>query len=176
MSRLALLLATAFAIGTFAYAEDKKDEKKDDDKLIKLVHVDSGKVLAIADDSDENEARVVLVKDEDKAGQHWKIVKDGEWLKIVHVKSGKVLDVNNASEDEDGEFIIWPEKSDDDGNDNQRFQWEGKGDERRLIAKHSKHALGAKDGNAVQKKSDEKAKDQLWKIVEVKAKAKAEDK
>ena len=49
------------------------------------------------------------------------------------------------------------EKTDD--NDNQRWSWDGNGDERRLKAKHSGLVLDANaDGKVIQKKADEKSK------------------
>jgi hypothetical protein len=171
MSRWLACVAVLAAVG-FAAADDKKDETKAE-PVVKLVHVDSGKVLAVADDSEEAEAKCVLAKDEDgKDARRWRVVKDGDWLKLVNVKSGKVLDVNNASSDEGGELIIWDDKGESD-TDNQRFQWDGKGDERRLKAKHSGLVLDVTgEGVVVQNKADEKNKKQLWKVVEVKAEKK----
>ncbi len=162
---LLAVAACAVAVGV-SRADDKKDEKAD--VLVKIVHVDSGKVLAVEGDSEENEAHCVLAKDEDKDTRRWKAVKDGEWVKLVHAKSGRVLDVHNVSSDEGAHLIIWDDKG-TDGIDNQRFQWDGKGDERRLKAKNSGLVLDAEsDGHVVQKKADEKNKKQLWKVVEVK--------
>jgi hypothetical protein len=158
MFRLALI--ATFSLAFAAAAEEAK--------YVKLLHVNTGRVLAVTDDSDDNEARAVVAKDEpaNKARQ-WQLVKDGEYLKIVNRKSGKVLDVNNASKDEDGEIIQWEEKTDD--NDNQRWSWEGKGDDRRLKSKDSKLVLDVTaEGKVIQKKPDEKTATQLWKIVEVK--------
>lgn len=171
MSKWLLSAAAVFALVAFASAEDKKDEKKAD-VVVKIVHVDSGKVLGVADDSDEAAAKCVLVKDEDgKDARQWRIVKDGDWLKLVNVKSGKVLDVNEASSDEGADLIIWDDKGESD-TDNQRFQWEGKGDERRLKSKGSSLVLDvSRDNGVIQNKADEKSKKQLWKVVEVKAKA-----
>lgn len=161
---LLAVAACAVAVGV-SCADDKKDEA-----LVKIVHVESGKVLAVDGDSEESEAHVVLAKDEDKDSRQWKLVKDGEWVKVVHARTGKLLDVNNASTDEGAHLIIWDDKGDAD-KDNQRFQWDGKGDERRLTGKGSKLALDVDgDGHVVQKKADEKNKKQLWKVVEVKAK------
>jgi len=170
MSKWLLPATAVFALIGFAAAEDKKDDKKAD-VVVKIVHVDSGKVLGVADDSDEAAAKCALVKDEDgKDARQWRVVKDGDWLKLVNVKSGKVLDVNEASGEEGADLIIWDDKKEED-TDNQRFQWEGKGDERRLKAKHSSLVLGvSRDNGVIQKKSDEKDKKQLWKVVEVKAK------
>jgi len=137
-----------------------------EDTFVKLTLAD-GRVLSVADDSDEAGAQVVAAKDGDSKAQQWQVVKDGESLKLVNRKSGKVLDVNNASKDEGGQIIIWDEKTDD--NANQRWSWEGTGDERRLKSKNSEMVLEPeKDGNVVQKKSDAKAKSQLWRVVEVK--------
>ena len=158
MFRLALIATLSL---TFAAAAEEA-------KYVKLLNVNTGRVLGVTDDSDDNEARAIIAKDEPaNKSRQWQLVKDGEYLKIVNRKSGKVLDVNNASKDEDGEIIQWEEKTDD--NDNQRWSWEGKGDDRRLKSKDSKLVLDVTaEGKVVQKKSDEKTASQLWKIVEVK--------
>jgi len=158
MFRLALIATLSL---TFAASAEE-------DKYVKLLHVSTGRVLAVTDDSDDNEARAIVAKDEPtNKSRQWQLVKDGDYLKIVNRKSGKVLDVNNASKDEDGEIIQWEEKTDD--NDNQRWSWEGKGDDRRLKSKDSKLVLDVTaEGKVIQKKPDEKIATQLWKIVEVK--------
>jgi uncharacterized protein len=158
---LLAVAACAVAVG-FSNADDKKA-----DVTVKVVHVDTGKVLAVEGDSEENEAHCTLAKDEANAARVWKVVADGDWLKLVHVKSGKVLDVNDVSTDAGAHLIIWDDKG-TDGVENQRFQWVGKGDERRLKAKHSELVLGVDgDGHVVQQKADDKDKKQLWKVVEV---------
>jgi hypothetical protein len=142
------------------------------EKYVKLVHVDTGKVLSIEGDSDDNEAKAVIAKDDAaNKSQQWQLVKDGEFYKIVNRKSGRVLDVNNESTDEGGEIIQWDDKS--DGNDNQRWSWDGgdkdkKDEPRRLKSKISKLVLGVTaDDKVIQQKVDEKGKGQLWKVVEV---------
>ena len=156
------IAAVAFAcglVGAIAAADDKK--------YVKLVHADTGKVLAIADNSDDAGAKAVLSKDDGSKGQQWKLEKDGDHYKLVNRKSGKVLDVEGDSMDEGGGIIQWDDKS--EGNDNQRWSWVGDDKERRLKAKSSGLVLDAGDeGAIVQKKSDDKAKGQLWRVVEVK--------
>lgn len=138
-----------------------------DAKYVKLVHADTGKVLAVADDSDEAGAKAVLAKDAGSEGQQWKLEKDGDHYKIVNRKSGKVLDVDMDSKEEGGGIIQWEEKPED--NDNQRWSWEGKGKDRRLKSKSSKLVLDVgDDGFLVQRKADDKSKTQLWRMVEVK--------
>jgi hypothetical protein len=66
-----------------------------DAKYFKLVHADTGKVLSVADNSDEAGAKAVLAKDEGSKGQQWKLEKDGDHYKIVNRNSGKVLDVES---------------------------------------------------------------------------------
>ena len=113
------------------------------------------------------ETRATLAKDEANPARQWKLEKDGDQLKIVNRKSGKVLDVNEASKDEGGEIIQWDDKTED--NDNQRWSWDGAGEERRLKSKNSGMVLDVNsDGRVIQKKSDEKAKSQLWRVVDVK--------
>jgi hypothetical protein len=124
------------------------------------------KVLAIADNSEDAGAKTVLAKDDGCKAQQWKFEKDGNHLKIVNRKSGKVLDVDGESEEEGGAIIIWDDKA--EGNDNQRWSWEGDGKSRRLKAKSSGLVLDVDEGAIVQKKAGEKAKTQLWQVVEVK--------
>src|SRR3954452_5131928 len=150
MFRLTLIAIVTLSLAFAAAAAEEA-------KYVKLLHVNTGRVLAVTDDSDDNEARAVVAKDEpaNKARQ-WQLVKDGQHLKIVNRKSGKVLDVNNASKDEDGEIIQWEEKTDD--NDNQRWSWEGKGDDRRLKSKNSGLVLDVTaEGKVIQKKANEKS-------------------
>ena len=137
-----------------------------DAKYVKLVHADTGKVLAVADNSDEAGAKAVLAKDDGSKGQQWKLEKDGDYYKVVNRKSGKVLDVEGESTEEGGAIIQWDDKS--EGNDNQRWSWEGKDKDRRLKSKASSLVLDVGDGDAiVQRKADDKAKGQLWRMVEV---------
>jgi hypothetical protein len=139
----------------------------EDEKWVKFVHVDSGKVLSVADSSDDAGAHAVLAKDDGSKSQQWSVAKDGDHYKIVNRKSGKVLDVNMDSREEGGEIIQWDEKTED--NDNQRWSWQGDEKERRLKAKSSGLVLDAGSENAVvQKKADEKARSQLWRVEEVK--------
>ena len=163
MSRI-LLAATACLF--IAAATDARDDK--DTKYFKLIHVDTGKALGIANDSEEAEARAVIAKEDGKnQSQQWKLEKDGDHYKLTNRKSGKVLDVNENSADEDAPIIQWDDKGED--NDNQRWSWEGDGKERRLKSKSSGMVLDVdNEGKVIQKKSNEKAKGQLWKLVEVK--------
>ena len=102
--------------------------------FVKLVNVDSGKVLGISGDSDDDEAQATLVKDdastpEKRHAREWKIDVLGPFLKLTNRKSGKVLDVSGFSPDEGGIIIQYGDKPDGDpeGNDNQRWSWEGAG-------------------------------------------------
>jgi hypothetical protein len=138
-----------------------------DAKFVKLVHADTGKVLAVADNSDDAGARVVVAKDDDRPAHQWRFEKDGEHYKIVNRKSGKVLDVEGESQEEGGSIIQWDDKA--EGYDNQRWSWDGTGKDRRLKSKSSGLVLDVDgDGQAIQKKADANAKGQLWRVVEVK--------
>src|SRR5207249_2071533 len=79
-----------------------KEKQADASKYtyVKLVHVDTGKVLAIADDSDDTGANAVLAKDDGSKAHQWRFVKQGDYHKIVNRKSGKVLDVFRESTEE----------------------------------------------------------------------------
>ena len=138
-----------------------------DAMVVKIVHVETGKVLAVEDNSDEAAAKTVLAKDGDGIGLQWTIEKDDAHIKLTNKKSGKVLDVNEDSKDEDASIIQYDSKS--EGSDNQRWKWVGKDDEKRLVSKSSSMAVVPdSDGKLIQKKVDEKSKKQLWKIVDVK--------
>jgi len=138
-----------------------------DTKYVKLVHVATGKVLAVDDDSEEAGAKAVLARDEGGQARQWALEKDGDHYKLVNRKSGKALDVEGESEEEGGAIIQWDDKA--EGNDNQRWAWDGDGKSRRLKSKSSGLVLDAdNDGKIVQKKANEKAKSQLWEVVEVK--------
>jgi hypothetical protein len=138
-----------------------------DATYVKLVQGDTGKVLAVADASDEAGARAVLAADGDGKALQWQLVKDGDFYKLVNRTSGKVLDVFEESQDEGAPIIQWDDKP--DGNDNQRWAWEGDGKERRLKSKSSGLVLDADaEGKIIQRKADGQAKSQLWRVVEVK--------
>jgi Ricin-type beta-trefoil lectin domain-like len=137
-----------------------------EDKFVKLALAD-GRVLSVAENSDEAGAQVVAAKDGDSRAQQWRVVEDGPSLKLVNRKSGMVLDVFEDSKDEDVKIIIWEEKTED--NDNQRWQWDGTGKARRLKSKSSALVLDVDgQGGVVQKKADDKAKGQLWTVKELK--------
>ena len=163
MFRLALIATLSLAFA--ATAEEAK--------YVKLLHVNTGRVLAVTDDSDDNEARAVVAKDEPaNKSRQWQLVKDGEFLKIVNRKSGKVLDVSGDSSDEGGIVIQWGDKTGSDGEstDNQRWKWQGTGDARRLECKLSGLVLDLdSQGFVVQQKANPNSKTQLWRVVEVPA-------
>jgi hypothetical protein len=138
----------------------------DDGKYVKLVNAESGKVLSVEGDSTESLARLVAAKDERHESQQWKLEKDGDYFKLTNRKSGKVIDVEQESTEEGASVIQWDDKT--EGNDNQRWAKVGDGEQIRLKAKHSEQVLDLdQDGKAIQKKADEKAKSQLWKIVKL---------
>jgi Ricin-type beta-trefoil lectin domain-like len=156
------ILVTCVLFAASAVADDAKDAK-----YVKLVHADTSKVLAVAGNSEDAGAKTVLAKDDGSKAQQWQLVKDGDHLKIVNRKTGKVLDVEEASADEGASIIQWDDK--DEGTENQRWSWEGKDKDRRLKSKSSSLVLDIGDNDMiVQKKPDDKAKSQLWKVVDVK--------
>ena len=160
MSRLLLAVASACLLLAVQSAA------AEDAKFVKLRNADSGKVLAVADNSEEAGARIVVAKDDGNEVQQWKLEKDGDHYKVVNRKSGKVLDVSQDSKEEGGEIIQWDEKSED--NDNQRWTWQGDGKKRRLKSKSSDLVLDVDDdGKVVQRGSAEKARSQLWEVVDV---------
>jgi hypothetical protein len=125
------LLAIGLLAGS-GFAQDKAEPKT---KNVKIVHVETGKVLSVADSSMDDEAAAVLVKDEpvkdskDAAQQKkskaatWKLDKDGDHWKVTNRNSGKVLDVSGDSKDDGTIIIQYNEKPSEEGNDNQRWAW-----------------------------------------------------
>ena len=153
MSRLLLAVASACLLLAVQSAA------AEDAKFVKLRNADSGKVLAVADNSEEAGARIVVAKDDGNEVQQWKLEKDGDHYKVVNRKSGKVLDVSQDSKEEGGEIIQWDEKSEDN---------QGDGKKRRLKSKSSDLVLDVDDdGKVVQRGSAEKARSQLWEVVDV---------
>ena len=158
MMRVILIALAGALLASSALAEDK---------YVKLVQVSSGKVLSVVDGSEEAGAKAVVAKDDGSKSQQWKLEKDGDHYKIVNRKSGKVLDVEQESLEDGGSIIQWDDKA--EGNDNQRWSWEGSGKERSLKSKSSSLVLDvAEDSSVIQKKPDEKAKGQLWRVEEIK--------
>ncbi|HEV3143754.1 MAG TPA: RICIN domain-containing protein [Gemmataceae bacterium] len=158
MLRMIFTLVACGLLASVALAEDK---------YVKVVHVASGKVLSVADNSDDAGVKAVVVKDDGAKSQQWKFEKDGDHYKIVNRKSGKVLDVEGESMDDGGSIIQWDDKA--EGNDNQRWSWEGSGKERQLKSKSSSLVLDVgEEGLVIQKKADDKAKGQLWRVEEIK--------
>jgi ricin-type beta-trefoil lectin protein len=139
----------------------------DEDSYVKLVQADTGKVLSVADNSEDAGAKIVVAKDESSEAQQWKLEKDGDFYKIVNRKTGKVLDVEMESKDEGASIIQWDDKA--DSNDNQRWSWQGNGKTKQLKSKSSELVLDVGDNDMViQRKADDNAKHQLWQVVEVK--------
>src|SRR6185369_10838553 len=87
-------------------------------KLVKIVHVASGKVLGTEEDAEDAGTSAKIVKDAEKdkenPARQWKVAKAGSFYKIANAKSNQVLDVSNESTDEDGSIIIWDDKPDAD--------------------------------------------------------------
>ena len=159
---------------------------------VKLVHVQTGKVLGVTDDSTDDSAQAMLVKDvpaSDANGQtrQWKIENAGNFMMLLNRKSGKALDVAEWSNDDDGIIIIYEAKPESDGNANQQWTWkntskpventtaDGKQVDskptdpgRRISSRSSGLVLDAdSEGKIIQRHSDSNVKSQLWRMVEV---------
>ncbi len=165
----ALLLQLMFS-ASWAMAEDGK--------LVKIVHVPTGKVLGMDDDSNEEGFQAVLADDAKNDSRRWRIATDGDFVKLTNVKSDKVLDVFGAKKVADTPIIQYTDKSvpvngvdrsrEIGGLDNQRWAWEGTGKERRLKNKWSEMVLDVDaEGRIVQRPSDPKARGQLWRVAEL---------
>jgi hypothetical protein len=147
---------------------------------VKLVHEQTGKVLAIARNSAQDlalgnailsessahpGAKAILTADGGSKDQQWEFERDGEYYKIVNRKTGKVLDVQSQRTEPGVAIIEW----DDEDHDNQRWSWEGNEKVGRLESKSSTLVLDVRDdGEVIQRKADEKAKTQLWRVVAIK--------
>jgi hypothetical protein len=143
---------------------------KPESKCVKLVNADSGKVLALDGDSEDDSAQGVVAKDATNPARQWKVQIDGAFLKLINRKSGKVLDVSGDSSDEGGIVIQWGDKTGSDGEstDPPRWKWQGTGDARRLECKLSGLVLDLdSQGFLVQQKANPNSKTQLWRVVEV---------
>jgi hypothetical protein len=167
-------LATAFiallSVRMLAADAPLGPDGKPESKCVKLVNADSGKVLALDGDSEDDSAQAVLAKDAANPARQWRVQSDGAFLKLVNRKSGKVLDVSDASTDEGGIVIQWGDKTGIDGEstDNQRWKWQGTGDARRLECKLSGLVLDLdSQGFLVQQKANPNSKTQLWRVVDV---------
>ena len=139
-------------------------------RYVKLVHVATGKVLAVEHDSAVAEAWIVLAENQMNNARQWKFEQDGDYYKVVNRHSGKVLDVFHHSYDVGAAIIQYDEKPLD--NDNQRWSWigqeEGQEKARRLQVKSSGLVLDTDDnGKVIQRQADEQAKSQLWQVIEV---------
>jgi hypothetical protein len=154
-----------------AYDEGFKDAQG----YVKLVNVETKKILGILDDNtklspDDKplEGQAVLANDDDSnKARQWRIEKDEDGvLKIINRKSGQVLDLCKSSNEEGGEIIQWPEWQ--PKFPNQRFEWVGEGNERRLMNQWSGMVLDVDEGGKiVQAKSNVNHKKQLWRVVKV---------
>ena len=91
MSRILFAVAFAAVLGTLTGAARPADEK-----YVKLVHVETGKVLSTADQATDIGAKTVVAKDGDDEAHQWSFVKDAGFYKVVNRKSGRCLDVDNS--------------------------------------------------------------------------------
>ncbi len=139
-------------------------------KYVKLIHVATGRVLAVQHDSADPAARIVLAEDEDNKARQWIFEPDGDDFRVVNRQSGKVLDVFQKSLDNGGLIIQFASQPKD--NDNQHWSWigtdEGPEKARRLMVKLSGLVLDMDDkGKAIQRRANDQAKTQLWQVIEV---------
>ena len=75
---LAIALVTFLAVRPCAAADAPLGpDGKPETKCVKLVNVDSGKILGLEGDSEEDSAQAAGVKDAANPARQWKIEKDG---------------------------------------------------------------------------------------------------
>jgi serine/threonine protein kinase/WD40 repeat protein len=139
-------------------------------KYVKLVHVATGRVLAVQHDSADPAARIIVAEDEDNKARQWIFDQDGDDFSVVNRQSGMLLDVYGMLKDDGAAIIQYDEKPVD--NDNQIWSWSGneEGPEkaRRLKNKSSGLVLDMDDkGKAIQRRANDQAKTQLWQVIEV---------
>jgi hypothetical protein len=135
-------------------------------RYVKLVHVPTGKVLAVAGNSDHAGARLVLAADDGSEAQQWELSPEGIFFKVVNRQSGKVFDVHGDSKLEGAAINQWTDKQRRD--DNQLWTWEGDRNAGRLRVKSSGLVLDVDpQGQAIQRGSQPNARSQLWKLVDV---------
>ncbi|HZZ27336.1 MAG TPA: RICIN domain-containing protein [Pirellulales bacterium] len=153
-------------------------EKQPEPVEVKIINVETGKVLAPQGDSGEEAAPIALAEDNNSTIRQWRLEKDEHGYKLRNNSAEHLLDVFGAHKDEETPIIQWPEKSAEsaanttEGVDNQRWVL-GKFDLEnpkplRIQSKFTELVLDVNDsGSIVQRKPDENAKSQLWKIVSV---------
>src|SRR3954463_12050380 len=131
-------------------------------KLVKIVHVESGKVLGMDDASADDGFQAILFPDAATESLQWRISQEGDSIKLTNAKSGKVLDLFGAKKDADTPIIQYADKSlalngvdrshEPGGLENQRWVWEGAGKERRLKSKWSELVVDVDaEGRAIQR-------------------------
>ena len=98
---IGLLLFVAIASAACCLAADQvaqsKPEFSPDGKIYKLVHVATGKVLGVTDDSEQELATIELQTDENNETRQWTISKQDGFIKILNHKSHQSLDVQSAN-------------------------------------------------------------------------------
>jgi hypothetical protein len=128
--------------------------------LVKVVHVESGKLLTAAG------GQLHLAPDTGAETQQWLLDPSDGYFKLEDPRSGKVLDVLQNLLDEGAPVGLHGSKSRNDNN--QLWSWDSSGEERRLVSRLSGLVLDVDgQGQTVQNKPDEKARGQLWRVVEV---------
>jgi hypothetical protein len=181
MYRLWIFIASACLIfsGLWTLADDDistdKPDGKTECKYVKLVNVDTGKILAVENDSGARESRAVLSDDCDKPSRQWKLETDSGFFKLANRENGLVVDVAYESLEDGSIVIVWDDKPDLD--DNQRWKWEPAIEPVDRAALQTGHRLKSKFsglvldvdglGGLIQSQVDEKAKSQLWRVIEI---------
>jgi hypothetical protein len=163
-----LALASALLTVGFTPAQDEKP------KYYRIVSLDTGRVLDVADGSVENEAKIVLNNKSDAESQQWKMVKSGDYVKFVNKKSGKLLDVPGLSKEEGVDIIQWEEN----GGENQDWKVEKPAKEKSdkgvfIKSRCSDLVLDVAEGSQengarIIQWGYHGEKNQLWELVEVK--------
>ena len=80
------------AVSFFGLTMVSTSSSQDKAKYYRIVNENSGKVLAIEDNSKEAGRKSVQTEQKDHHGQQWQLVQVGEYVKLVNRHSGKALD------------------------------------------------------------------------------------
>jgi arabinan endo-1,5-alpha-L-arabinosidase len=93
------------------------------DHYYKLVNENSGKVLAVPEDSRESGTQMIQWHEADFEGRLWKFVKAGNHFTVESKVNGLVLDVLDGNTESGASVIQWPRKKSENDNQVWFVQW-----------------------------------------------------
>ncbi|MGD9210110.1 MAG: RICIN domain-containing protein [Desulfobacteraceae bacterium] len=138
--------------------------------IYKIVNKNSGKVLDIEGNSNDNGANVIQWTDNGESYQQWQLINlDNGSVKFVNNGSGKVLEVKGWSNSNGGQVAQWS----DNGGSNQHWKLSDAGSGYYKIVNHNSGKLldvsdeSRNDGGNVIQYSDTGGSNQHWQLEEV---------